>query len=50
MRNQKFLIFCLLICLCLSGCSKKIDTVQSNNSFGGVEESSSLAESSEEKK
>lgn len=47
MRNQKFLIFCLLICLCLSGCSKKIDTVQSSADFGAVEESSSLVESSE---
>lgn len=47
MRQKKYLVLGLLVCLCLSGCSKKIDTVQSNNSFGGVGESSSLVESSE---
>lgn len=49
MKNQKFLISCLLVCLCLSGCSKN-SSIQSSDSFGDVEESSSLVESSEEKK
>lgn len=47
MRNKKYLVLGLLVCLCLSGCSKKIDSTQSSADFGDVEESSSLVESSE---
>lgn len=47
MRNRRYLVIGILVCLCLSGCSKKIDSTQSSDSFGDVEESSSLVESSE---
>lgn len=36
MKNQKFLISCLLVCLCLSGCSKNSSTQNSAN-FGESE-------------
>lgn len=50
MRNRRYLVIGILVCLCLSGCSKKIDSTQSSDSFGDAEESNSLVESSEEKK
>lgn len=46
MINKKYLVLGLLVCLCLSGCSKN-SSIQSSDSFGDVEESSSLVESSE---
>lgn len=49
MRNKKYLVLGILVCLCLSGCSKN-SSIQSSDSFGDIEESSSLVESSEEKK
>lgn len=47
MRNRRYLVIGILVCLCLSGCSKSNEVVQSSDSFGDVEESSSLVESSE---
>lgn len=47
MRNKKYLVLGLLVCLCLSGCSRSSEVVQSSADFGDVEESSSLVESSE---
>lgn len=50
MINKRYLALGILVCLCLSGCSRSSEVVQSSADFGAVEESSSLVESSEEKK
>lgn len=49
MINKRYLALGILVCLCLSGCSKN-SSIQNSADFGAVEESSSLVESSEEKK
>lgn len=51
MRNKILVILGILsLSIYISGCSKHEEIVQSSDSFGDVEESSSLVESSEEKK
>lgn len=49
MKRKHLFVLAILLSLCLSGCSKHEEILQSSDSFGVVEESSSLVESSEGK-